>query len=100
MAVPPFWTVGQTIDHLRDDKNLPESFYEVFVVGPSFELIGYVTLDNILRTSRKTRIEEIKEATVHPIPVLEDQEEAAHVFERYDLVSAAVLMKQTGLLAC
>jgi len=91
VAVPPFWTVGQTIDYLRDDKNLPESFYEVFVIGPSFELIGYVTLDNILRTQRNTRIEAIKETTVHPIPVLEDQEEAARVFERYDLVSAAVV---------
>lgn len=91
VAVPPFWTVGQTIDYLRDDNNLPESFYEVFVIGPSFELIGYVTLDNVLRTSRKTKIEDIKEATVHPIPVLEDQEEAARVFERYDLVSAAVV---------
>lgn len=91
VAVPPYWTVGQTIDYLRDDKNLPESFYEVFVIGPSFELIGYVTLDNILRTGRKTKIEDIKETTVHPIPVLEDQEEAARVFEQYDLVSAAVV---------
>lgn len=91
VAVPPFWTVGQTIDYLRDDKNLPESFYEVFVIGPSFELIGYVTLDNILRTQRNTKIEEIKETTIHPIPVLEDQEEAARVFEQYDLVSAAVV---------
>ena len=98
VAVPPFWTVGQTIDYLRDDKNLPESFYEVFVIGPSFELIGYVTLDNILRTSRKTKIETIKEATVHPIPVLEDQEEAARVFEQYDLVSAAVIDEANRLV--
>ncbi len=91
VAVPPFWTIGQTIDYLRDDSNLPESFYEVFVIGPSFELIGYVTLDNILRTSRKAKIESIKETTVHPISVLEDQEEAARVFEQYDLVSAAVV---------
>ena len=98
VAVPPFWTVGQTIDYLRDDNNLPESFYEVFVVGPSFELIGYVTLDNILRTQRKTKIDTIKEATVHPIPVLEDQEEAARVFEQYDLVSAAVVDEANRLV--
>ena len=98
VAVPPFWTVGQTIDYLRDDNNLPESFYEVFVIGPSFELIGYVTLDNILRTNRKTKIEDIKEATVHPIPVLEDQEEAARVFEQYDLVSAAVVDESNRLV--
>ncbi len=91
VAVPPFWTVGQTIDYLREDKNLPENFYEVFVIGPSFELIGDVTLDNILRTSRDTRIEDIKETAMHPIPAMEDQEEAARVFEQYDLVSAAVV---------
>ena len=91
VAVPPYWTVGQTIDYLRDDKNLPEKFYEVYVIGPSFELIGDVTLDNILRTSRKTRIEDIKETAVHPISVLEDQEEAARVFERYDLISAPIV---------
>jgi len=89
--VPPYWTVGQTIDYLRDDKHLPEKFYEVYVIGPSFELIGDVTLDNILRTSRKTRIEDIKETAVHPISVLEDQEEAARVFERYDLISAPIV---------
>ena len=98
VAVPPFWTVGQTIDYLRDDNNLPESFYEVFVIGPSFELIGYVTLDNILKTARKTRIEDIQEATVHPIGVLEDQEEAARVFEQYDLVSAAVVDEANRLV--
>lgn len=98
VAVPPFWTIGQTIDYLRDDKNLPESFYEVFVIGPSFELIGYVTLDNILRTSRKTKIEDIKETTVHPIPALDDQEEAARVFEQYDLVSAAVVDEANRLV--
>lgn len=98
VAVPPFWTVGQTIDYLRDDKNLPVSFYEVFVIGPSFELIGYVKLDNILRTQRKTKIEDIKETNIHPIPVLEDQEEAARVFEQYDLVSAAVVDESNRLV--
>ncbi len=98
VAVPPYWTIGQTIDYLRDDNNLPESFYEVFVIGPSFELIGYVTLDNILRTSRKTKIEDIKEVTVHPISALEDQEEAARVFEQYDLVSAAVVDEANRLV--
>ena len=91
VAVPPFWTVGQTIDFMREDEDLPDRFHEVFVIGPSFELVGYVALDRILRTPRKTKVEEIKETNVHPIDVLEDQEEAARVFEQYDLVSAAVV---------
>lgn len=98
VAVPPFWTIGQTIDYLRDDKNLPVSFYEVFVIGPSFELLGNVKLDNILRTSRKTKIESIKETSVHPISAMEDQEEAARVFEQYDLVSAAVVDEANRLV--
>ncbi|MEM8651027.1 MAG: magnesium transporter [Pseudomonadota bacterium] len=91
VAVPPFWSVGQTIDFMREDEDLPDRFHEVFVIGPSFELVGYVALDRILRTPRSTKIEEIKETNVHPIDVLEDQEEAARVFEQYDLVSAAVV---------
>ena len=91
IAVPPFWTVGQTIDFMREDEGLPDSFHEVFVVGPSFELIGYVSLNRILRTQRKTKIDEIKEKSVRPIDAFEDQEEAARVLEQYDLVSAAVV---------
>ena len=31
-AVPSEWTVGQTIDYLRENKELPEEFLEIFVV--------------------------------------------------------------------
>ena len=34
IAVPPFWTVGQTIDFMRDTADLPETFYEIFVIDP------------------------------------------------------------------
>ena len=91
IAVPPFWSVGQTIDFMRDNQDLPDRFHEIFVVDPSYKLVGYVSLDKILRTKRKVKIEEIKERNIHPINVLEDQEDAAYVFEQYDLVSAAVV---------
>lgn len=91
IAVPPFWSVGQTIDFLRDDKELPDKFHEIFVVDPSYKLMGHVTLDRILRTQRKTKISAIKEKTLHPIDANVDQEEAARVFEQYDLVSAPVV---------
>lgn len=91
IAVPPFWTVGQTIDFMRDDKDLPDRFHEIFVVSPTFELLGSVALDQLLRTQRKDKIEDITGETVHPIDAMEDQEEAARVFEQYDLVSAAVV---------
>ncbi len=91
VAVPPFWTVGQTIDYMRDDGDLPESFSQIFVIDPTFKLLGAVDLDRILRTKRQMKIETIMRETNHPIPAEMDQEEAAQLFEQYDLLSAAVV---------
>ncbi|MBB4954640.1 magnesium transporter [Agrobacterium vitis] len=91
VAVPPFWTVGQTIDYMRDEEELPENFTQIFVIDPTFKLMGVVNLDRILRTKRLEKIEAIMRDTNHPIPAEMDQEEAAQVFEQYDLLSAAVV---------
>ena len=91
VAVPPYWTVGQTIDYLRDEEGLPENFSQIFVVDPSFKLLGAVDLDRILRARRPATIEEIMHETRHAIPADMDQEEAAQIFEQYDLLSAAVV---------
>lgn len=91
IAVPPYWSVGQTIDYMREDKDLPDRFHEIFVVSPLFKLLGSVALDRVLRTGRQSRIDEIMGETTHQIDVEMDQEEAARLFERYDLLSAAVV---------
>ncbi|KQT83538.1 magnesium transporter [Aurantimonas sp. Leaf443] len=91
VAVPPYWTVGQTIDYMREDEDLPESFAQVFVVDPTFKLLGTVDLDKILRTKRPTKVEDIMHETRHAIPAEMDQEEAAQIIEQYDLLSAAVV---------
>ncbi|WP_106755325.1 magnesium transporter [Pannonibacter carbonis] len=91
IAVPPFWTVGQAIDYLREDKDLPDTFYELYVVDPGFRLVGSVALDRILRTQRAEKIASIMEEDPHSVPVKEDQEEVARLFERYNLVSTAVV---------
>lgn len=91
IAVPPFWSVGQTIDHLRENGDLPDRFNEIFAIEPTFKLAGTVELDKLLRSKRDIRIEEILSENLHPIPATTDQEEAAMVFERYDLLSAPVI---------
>lgn len=91
VAVPPFWSVGQTIDYMREDEELPESFTQIFVIDPTFKLLGIIDLDRILRTKRQVRIESIMRETNYPIPAEMDQEEAAQIFEQYDLLSAAVV---------
>ncbi|MVA97954.1 magnesium transporter [Nitratireductor sp. CAU 1489] len=98
VAVPPFWTVGQTIDYMRDDQNLPDEFSQIFVVDPTFKLLGAVHLDQILRTKRAVKIEDIMHETRHAIPATMDQEEAAREFEQYDLLSAAVVDENERLV--
>lgn len=91
IAVPPFWSVGQTIDYMRDAENLPDRFYEIFVVDPAYHLIGSVALDRLLRAKRPTTIESLTDTDIHPIEVEADQEEVARQFERYNLTSAPVV---------
>jgi magnesium transporter len=98
VAVPPFWTVGQTIDYMREDSDLPERFSQIFVIDPTFKLVGAVDLDQILRTKRGVKIEEIMHETRHAIPATMDQEEAAREFEQYDLLSAAVVDENERLV--
>ena len=91
LTAPPFWTAGQTLDHIHDasDDDLPDSFFEVFVVDPSHHLLGNVFLDALVRARRSARLDELMSER-HSVYVTEDQEEVARVFERYNLVSAPV----------
>jgi magnesium transporter len=98
VAVPPFWTVGQTIDYMREDQNLPDRFSQIFVIDPGFKLLGAIDLDQILRTKRAVRVEEVMHETRHAIPATMDQEEAAREFEQYDLLSAAVVDENERLV--
>ena len=98
VAVPPFWTVGQTIDYMREDKNLPERFSQIFVIDPTFKLLGAIDLDQVLRTKRTVKVEDIMHETRHAIPATMDQEEAAREFEQYDLLSAAVVDENERLV--
>jgi magnesium transporter len=91
IAVAPFWTVGQTIDYMREARDLPDDFYEIYVVDPAFKLLGSVHLDKILRTKRAEKVTSIMEETRQAVLATEDQEEVARRFERYNLVSSAVV---------
>jgi magnesium transporter len=91
IAVPPFWSVGQTIDYMRETQDLPDRFFEIFVVDPAFHLIGSVALHRLLRSKRPVEVDAVTNRDIHPIPVTFDQEEVARMFERYNLTSAPVV---------
>ena len=77
VAAPQFWTVGQTIDHFRKDGDeLPELFFDIYVVDPSFKPVGAVPVSLLLRTKRDVPLAQIMEP-VTEIAVDLDQEEVA-----------------------
>jgi magnesium transporter len=83
--------VGQTIDFMRDTEELPSRFYEIFVIDPGGHLLGSVPLDRLLRTKRPMTIKEIMTDEPDRVDAKEPQEEVARLFQRYNLVSAAVV---------
>jgi magnesium transporter len=98
IAVGPNWTVGQTIDYMRETPNLPDRFWELYVVDADRRLNGIVALDRLLRTKRPVPIAELIDEELHPVQVADDQEEVARLFERYDLVSAPVVDENQRLV--
>ena len=90
VAVPPFWTVGQVIDHMREAAELPETFSDIFVVDPTYRVLGSVDLSRLLRSKRAVGIESIMDER-RAVHATADQEELARQFERYDLKSAPVV---------
>jgi magnesium transporter len=90
-GVPPVWTVGRTIDYLRETPDLPERFWEIYVVDPAGRLQGTVALDRLLRTKRPVPIAELIDEELHPVRVTDDQEDVARLFEHYDLVATPVV---------
>ena len=92
-AIPSNWSVGQTIDYLRENKDLPEEFLEIFIIDNNFKPIGTVTSSKVLRTSRESKMNSIMNEMQVLIPVNMDKEEVGHIFENYNLVSAGVVNK-------
>src|SRR5512147_2001614 len=97
-AVPEHWKVGQVIDYLRSEDDLPTDFWEVFVVSPDHHPVGTCKLSTILRSPRTTLVSSIMKRDQTLIPVDMDQEDVALRFQKYALVSAAVVDTENRLV--
>lgn len=91
VAVPEHMTVGQIIDRLRDDGDMTSDFWEIYVVDPMHRPIGFCQLSWMLRTPRNVAISDVMKREQTLIPVDMDQEEVALKFQKYALISAAVV---------
>jgi len=97
-AIPSNWSVGQTIDYLRENKDLPDEFLEIFIVDSNFKPIGTTPSSKVLRSSRDSKMNSIMNEMQVLIPVNMDKEEVGHIFENYNLVSAGVVNKDNKLV--
>ncbi len=91
VAVPEHWTIGQLIDFLGHETELPDDFWEVFVVDPAHHPVGTMRLSWILTKPRDATVGAVMQRDQTLIPADEDQEEVALQFQKYALISAAVV---------
>ncbi|OCC22745.1 magnesium transporter [Croceicoccus estronivorus] len=91
VAVPEHLTVGDLIDYLRDNGDLTTEFWEAFIVDPQHRPVGTCQLSWILRTPRHIPLTDVMQRDQTLIPVSMDQEEVALRFQKYALISAAVV---------
>lgn len=99
VAIPQFWTVGKTIDYLRAaGDELPDYFYDLFVVTPTYKVVGEIPLSRIIRARRSEKIDNLKLEDSHPVPAAMNQEEVAQMFMREDITSAPVVDEEDRLI--
>src|SRR3546814_5917554 len=91
VAVPEYMTVGQVIDYLREHNDLTTDFWEIFVVDEQHKPIGTCQLSWVLRCPRGIPLSDVMKREQTLIPVDMDQEEVALRFQKYALISAAVV---------
>ena len=96
MTVPQFWTVGETIDYIREgaeqeERSVPGVFYDITVVDPKYFPVGTLPLSTLLSAKRPVPVADIMSAEMKLVPATMDQEDVAHLFRQRDLVSASVI---------
>ncbi len=99
VAVDNSWNVGNAIDYLRNEtENLPEDFYDVYLVDKVDKVTGIVSLGRLMRSKRDVILNEIQNKKTRTINVLTDQEEVAYQFTKYAMVSAPVINEQDRII--
>lgn len=91
VTAPEDWTVGQMIDFLRDNEDLPDQFYHVTLVDPRMTPTANVTLGRMLSARRQVLLRDLTEETFLPLKATEPSENVAYAFNQYHLISTPVV---------
>lgn len=98
VAIASHWTVGETVDYLRAAKDLPDDFYDLFVVDSAHRPVGSIPLSRAMRSRRATKLTDIMDEELRLVPADTDQEAVAYLFRQYALVSAPVVDPEGRLI--
>ena len=99
VAIDQSWNVGQAIDYLRNNKgNLPEDFYDIYLINQNKEAKGTVPLGRLMSSKRETELNSIINKKLRLVDVNTDQEDVALLFNKYGLVSAPVINNQKKII--
>ena len=97
VMAPEYWTVGEAIDYMREQDDLPGQFYHMVIVNPRLHPLGNVPLGRLMSSKRDVFLKSLVEETFHVIPVDQDEGDVAYAFNQYHLISAPVV-DQSGRL--
>lgn len=97
LSVPNHWTVGEAIDFMRQNKDLPDHFYMMYLIDIRHQVTGGVALSALLRQKRDIKLQEIAETDLKILPATADQEEVAYLFRKYGLISLPIIDAQQRL---
>ncbi|MBU3259391.1 magnesium transporter [Roseovarius sp. PS-C2] len=98
VMAPEHWNVGEAIDYLRNQEDLPEQFYHIILVDPRLRPVGNVTLGKLMAARREVLLSDLVEETFHVFPVTQDEEDVAYAFNQYHLISAPVVDEDDRLV--
>ncbi len=91
VVAPEHWTVGETIDFLRESASLPSQFYHVILVDPRMRPTGHATLGRILSAGRDRRLKDMLEDSFRTIEATMPEADVAYLFNQYHLISCPVV---------
>ncbi|MGH1330887.1 MAG: magnesium transporter [Paracoccaceae bacterium] len=98
VMAPEHWNVGEAIDYMRANEDLPEQFYHMVLVDPRLRPVGYVTLGRMLSHPRNTPLKDMAEQSFRTFEVNEPESDVAYAFNQYHLISAPVVDEHERLV--
>jgi magnesium transporter len=91
-------TANEALDHMRTVGLEKETIYHSYVLDKDKKLIGIVSLKKLVLAEPSTRVSEVMFTEVIKATAFTDQEEAANLFKKYDLLVLPVVDNNDRLL--